>query len=395
MQAAVCEDRKYGNREGRADMLDLSEVRGRIDQIDRMLVTLFRQRMDVCRDVAEFKIDTGKKVLDKARERQKLETLGAMAQTEFEKHGITEMFTQIMAISRKLQYQIMSDRGITEKVPFEPVEEIRRDGVTAVYQGVPGAYSHAAMLQYFGDDVKNFHVPNFEAAMKAAAEGEADYAVLPIENSSAGQVGDVYDLLMKYDTTIVGEVYLPVSHCLLGLPGADPEKIRTVYSHPQGLMQCAGFLNAHPQWQQIGQANTAMAAQKVVSEKDPTCAAIASALAAKLYGLEVLNEHISNSTTNTTRFIVVTAKKQYRADAKKVSICFEIQHESGSLYNMLSHMIYNNLNMTKIESRPLPDRPFEYRFFVDFEGNLSDPAVENALLGIREEAQNLKILGNY
>ena len=113
------------------------------------------------------------------------------------------------------------------------------------------------------------------------------------------------------------------------------------------------------------------------------------------YGLEVLNEHISNSTTNTTRFIVVTAKKQYRADAKKVSICFEIQHESGSLYNMLSHMIYNNLNMTKIESRPLPDRPFEYRFFVDFEGNLSDPAVENALLGIREEAQNLKILGNY
>lgn len=376
-------------------MLDLSEVRGRIDQIDQKLVRLFHQRMEVCREVAEFKMDHGKKVLDKKRETEKLQTLGDMAADEFERHGITEMFTQIIAMSRKLQYQIMAQRGITQKLPFEPAEQIATDGVTVVFQGVPGAYSHAAMLQFFGDAVNSFHVPNFEAAMKAVAEKKADYAILPIENSSAGQVGDVYDLLMKYDNTIVGETYLPVSHCLLGLPESCMEGITAVYSHPQGLMQCVGFLNGHPQWQQISQANTAMAAMKVVEEKDPSKAAIASELAAKLYGLKILAAGVNDNKTNTTRFIIVASKKQYQTAARKVSICFEIAHESGSLYNTLSHIIYNNLNMTKIESRPIPDKPFEYRFFVDFEGNLGEAAVENALYGIMEEAKSLKILGNY
>ncbi|MBQ8639078.1 MAG: prephenate dehydratase [Lachnospiraceae bacterium] len=376
-------------------MLDLNEVRGRIDQIDNSLVELFRKRMEVCREVAEFKIGTGKKVLDRQREIQKLETLGGLAQNDFEKHGITEMFTQIMAMSRKLQYQMMAEHGIVEKLPFGAVDDVKKEQVKVVFQGVEGAYSHAAMLQYFGDCTESFHVPNFEAAMKAVADGEADYAVLPIENSSAGQVGDVYDLLIKYDNTIIGETYLSVNHCLLGLPGADISQIKTVYSHPQGLMQCVGYLNSHADWQQISQPNTAMSAQKVVEEKDRTKAAIASRLAAKLYGLEILAEDVNDNQSNTTRFIIVTREKQYPRDARKVSICFEIAHESGSLYNTLSHIIYNNLNMTKIESRPIADRPFEYRFFVDFEGNLGDAAVENALFGIQEEVKNLKILGNY
>ena len=231
--------------------------------------------------------------------------------------------------------------------------------------------------------------------MKAVANKEADFGVLPLENSSAGQVGDVYDLLTRYDNTIVGEYYLPVRHCLLGLQGADIDKIQTVYSHPQGLMQCGKFLNEHSSWQQISQANTAMAAQKVIKENNPKTAAIASETAAKLYGLEILEEGINDNKTNTTRFIIVSRKKCYRRDASKISIMFEIPHESGSLYTILSHMIYNDLNMTKIESRPIPEQPFEYRFFVDFEGNLADAAVENAILGIKEEAARLKILGNY
>lgn len=231
--------------------------------------------------------------------------------------------------------------------------------------------------------------------MKAVANKEADFGVLPLENSSAGQVGDVYDLLTRYDNTIVGEYYLPVRHCLLGLKGADIDKIQTVYSHPQGLMQCGKFLNEHSSWQQISQANTAMAAQKVIKENNPKTAAIASETAAKLYGLEILEEGINDNKTNTTRFIIVSRKKCYRRDASKISIMFEIPHESGSLYTILSHMIYNDLNMTKIESRPISEQPFEYRFFVDFEGNLADAAVENAILGIKEEAARLKILGNY
>lgn len=376
-------------------MLDLSESRAQIDVIDKEITRLFQKRIDVCRDVAAYKIQNNKKVLDKTRENQKLEVLSKLAEDSFKEHGICDLFTQVMAICRKRQYQIMKEEGVAQPVPFDCVDEIDKTNATVVFQGVEGAYSHAASMAYFGDLATYFHVPNFEEVMKAVANKEADFGVLPLENSSAGQVGDVYDLLTRYDNTIVGEYYLPVRHCLLGLKGADIDKIQTVYSHPQGLMQCGKFLNEHSSWQQISQANTAMAAQKVIKENNPNTAAIASETAAKLYGLEILEEGINDNKTNTTRFIIVSRKKCYRKDASKISVMFEIPHESGSLYTILSHMIYNDLNMTKIESRPIPEQPFEYRFFVDFEGNLADAAVENAILGIKEEAARLKILGNY
>ena len=376
-------------------MLDLSESRAQIDVVDKEITRLFQKRIDVCRDVAAYKIQNNKKVLDKTRENQKLEALSKLAEDGFKEHGICYLFTQVMAICRKRQYQIMKEEGVAQPVPFDCVDEIDKTNATVVFQGVEGAYSHAASMAYFGDLAIYFHVPNFEEVMKAVANKEADFGVLPLENSSAGQVGDVYDLLTRYDNTIVGEYYLPVRHCLLGLKGADIDKIQTVYSHPQGLMQCGKFLNEHSSWQQISQANTAMAAQKVIKENNPKTAAIASETAAKLYGLEILEEGINDNKTNTTRFIIVSRKKCYRRDASKISIMFEIPHESGSLYTILSHMIYNDLNMTKIESRPIPEQPFEYRFFVDFEGNLADAAVENAILGIKEEAARLKILGNY
>ena len=376
-------------------MLDLSESRAQIDVIDKEITRLFQKRIDVCRDVAAYKIQNNKKVLDKTRENQKLETLSQLAEDGFKEHGIQDLFTQVMAICRKRQYQIMKEEGVVQPVPFAPVDAIEKKNAKVVFQGVEGAYSHAASMSYFGESAEYFHVPNFEEVMKAVTQGEADFGVLPLENSSAGQVGDVYDLLTRYDNTIVGEYYLPVRHCLLGLKGANINEIQTVYSHPQGLMQCAKFLNEHAGWQQISQANTAVSAQKVIKENNPKTAAIASATAAKLYGLEILEEGINDNKANTTRFIIVCNKKIYCRQASKISIMFEIPHESGSLYTILSHMIYNNLNMTKIESRPIPEQPFEYRFFVDFEGNLADAAVENALLGISEEVVRLKILGNY
>lgn len=376
-------------------MLDLSESRAQIDVIDKEITRLFQKRIDVCRDVAAYKIQNNKKVLDKTRENQKLEALSQLAEDGFKEHGIQDLFTQVMAICRKRQYQIMKEEGVAQPVPFAFVDAIEKEHARVVFQGVEGAYSHAASMAYFGESAEYFHVPNFEEVMKAVAQGGADFGVLPLENSSAGQVGDVYDLLTRYDNTIVGEYYLPVRHCLLGLKGADINEIQTVYSHPQGLMQCAKFLNEHSDWQQISQVNTAVSAQKVIKENNPKTVAIASATAAKLYGLEILEEGINDNKTNTTRFIIVCSKKIYCKQASKISIMFEIPHESGSLYTILSHMIYNDLNMTKIESRPIPEQPFEYRFFVDFEGNLADAAVENALLGIDEEAARLKILGNY
>jgi chorismate mutase/prephenate dehydratase len=260
---------------------------------------------------------------------------------------------------------------------------------------VEGAYSHAAMCTYFGRDVNCYHVKKFRDAMVAIAEGAADYAVLPIENSSAGIVADNYDLLVNFENYIVGEQIVKCEHCLVGLPGTKLSEIKRVYSHQQALSQCEEYLDGHREWQLIPYDNTARAAKKVAEEGDRSQAAVASRFAAEIFGLEVLQEHIYYNDANSTRFLIVTNQRVFRRDAKKISICFELPHQSGSLYNILSHFIYNNLNMTNIESRPITGRNWEYRFFVDFDGNLGDSAVKNALRGIREEAINMKILGNY
>ncbi len=376
-------------------MLDLNEIRSRIDKIDQQMVALFEERMAACREVAQFKIATGKPVLDREREKQKISALRAQAHDQFNARSVEELFTQIMAMSRKMQYQLLAEHGSGPKIPFEAVDGLKKEHVRVVFQGVEGAYSQAAMNQYFGDEIDSYHVPAWRDAMAQVQEGKADFAVLPIENSSAGMVADVYDLLMEYDNAIVGECYLKVEHALLGLPGASMEDIRVVYSHPQGLMQCARYLDQHRDWKRISLANTALSARKVVTDGDKSQAAIASETAGKIHGLAPLDTCINDNKENTTRFIIVAAQQIYRKDAGKISICFEIAHESGSLYNTLSHMIFNNLNMTKIESRPIPRRNWEYRFYVDFEGNLSDPAVQNALLGLNQETGMLKILGNY
>ena len=200
---------------------------------------------------------------------------------------------------------------------------------------------------------------------------------------------------MNFENYIVGEQIVKCEHALIGLPGTKLEEIKTVYSHPQALAQCAEYLERHPKWRQIPYDNTALAVKKVAEDGDCTQAAVGSKFAAELFGLEVLAENIYFNKKNSTRFIIVTNQRIFRKGANKISICFETPHSSGSLYDMLSHIIYNNLNMNNIESRPIPGKNWEYRFFVDFEGNLNDGAVKNALRGIREEAINMKILGNY
>ena len=374
--------------------MDLQVLRGRIDEIDSQIVQLYEDRMDVCKQVAEFKIETGKKVFDRKREQEKLETVKTLTHNDFNSHGIEELFEQIMSMSRKLQYQLLAEKGSLGKLPFISVDELDTQKARVVFQGAEGAYSQAAMMQYFGDQVNSFHVDSFRDAMSAIDEGSADFAVLPIENSTAGVVTEIYDLLVEYENYIVGEQIIQIEHCLLGVEGTQLSDIQTVYSHPQSLMQSARYLSTHD-WKQISMQNNAFAAKKVAADGDKTQAAIAGEHAGRIYGLEVLQKGVNDSEENSTRFIIVTNQKIFRKDAKKISICFEVPHESGSLYHMLSHFIYNNLNMTKIESRPIEDRNWEYRFFIDFEGNLADSAVKNALRGLRDEARNMKILGNY
>ena len=374
--------------------MDLLECRNKLDVIDKQIVKLFEERMDICGKVAETKIASGKAVYDAEREKQKLDAVSAMADSEFNQVAVRELFSQMMSISRKYQYSILAEHGRALKLGFERLDKLPMDGVRVVHQGVEGAYSHAAALQYFGENASIYHVAHFEDAMKEVQLGNADYAVMPIENSSAGAVIDMYDLLTRYDNYIVAETFLPVEHALLGVPGAKFSDIKTVFSHPQALMQCSQFLNDNG-FKQISVENTAVAAKRVVEEGDKTQAAVASEIAGKLYGLELLKPAIQNNQGNTTRFIILANRKVYQKNAGKISLCFELPHTSGSLYNMLGNFIFNHVNMMMIESRPIPGRNWEYRFFVDIEGNLQDAGVKNALRGIGAEALNFKILGNY
>lgn len=375
--------------------MDLLELRKEIDEIDEQIVSLYERRMDISRQVAEYKISTGKKVFDKEREEAKLQAVKALTHNAFNSHGIEELFEQIMSMSRKLQYRLLTERGSLNKLPFIAVTSLEQEKARVVFPGAEGAYTQAAMQEYFGATINSFHVETFRDAMIAIDEGSADFAVLPIENSTAGIVSEIYDMLVEFETYIVGEQIIQIEHCLMAVPGTKLEEIKTVYSHPQSLMQSARFLQEYPKWQRISMHNNAFAAQKVAQDQNKTQAAIASAYAAKTYGLEVLRQGVNDSKMNSTRFIIVCNQKIFLEQAKKVSICFEVAHESGSLYHMLSHFIYNNLNMSKIESRPIEGRNWEYRFFIDFEGNLADSAVKNALRGLRDEARNMKILGNY
>lgn len=374
--------------------MDLLELRNELDGIDKQIVELYEKRMNVCGQVAEYKIETGKRVFDKEREKQKLEAVRALTHNDFNAYGVTELFEQIMAMSRKLQYRLLAEHDSVGKLSFSKVDHFNTSKCRVVFQGAEGAYSQAAMIQYFGEGVNCFHVDTFRDAMLAIDEGSADFAVLPIENSSAGIVSEIYDLLVEFENYIVGEQIIPINHCLLGCAGTKISDIKTVYSHAQSLMQSAHYLQEKG-WQQISMKNNAFAAQKVAEDKNPTEAAIASEYAAKVYGLEILEKGVNDLKENSTRFIIITNQKVFSKDASKISLCFEVNHESGALYHALSHLIYNGLNMTKIESRPLEGRNWEYRFFVDFEGNMEDSAVKNALRGLREETRNMKILGNY
>lgn len=376
-------------------METLEELRKRLDEIDNQIVNLYEQRMEICAHVGEYKIQTGKKVLDRQREKEKLENVAGKASNPFNKKGVTELYEQLMSMSRKLQYEQLVKAGALGRLPFIQVDSLDADQARVVFPGTEGAYSEAAMKRYFGENCNSFYVRTFREAMEAIEDGAADFAVLPIENSTAGAVDEMYDLLVEFENYIVGETVIPIRHTLSGLPGASLKDVKTVYSKGVALMQATHFLDAHSSWQRINVANTAIAAKKVVEDQDPSQAAVCSAYAAKVHGLQVLVDNINDNEHNSTRFIVVTNQKIFLKHASKISICLEVSHESGSLYRVLSHFIYNDLNMTKIESRPIEGRDWEYRFFIDFEGNMADGAVKNAIRGLREECRNLRILGNY
>ena len=377
-------------------MDELQTLRQSIDEIDRQLVELFCRRMDVTRRVGEYKRERGISVLDQARERQVLQNKGELAGDELRPAAIT-LYQTILALSRR-QQRDLANRGADNpgvKRWREARDSAREpvDSPRVVYQGVPGAYSEQACLNFFGEGVNTAGLEQFEDCFLALREGRADYAVLPIENSSTGAIRQIYDLLTQYECYMVGETTVRVEHCLLAPKGASLDTITHVYSHEQGLFQCERYLNAHPNWKQVPQADTAGSAQMVARSGDATKAAICSARAAELYGLEILARAINHNTQNTTRFVVVSPRLELRPGADKISTLFVLPHEAGSLHEVLTVFNVHGLNLVKLESRPLPERSWEYMFFLEFTGAPDDPAVGDALHELAQTTGEFRVLG--
>lgn len=360
-------------------MRDLKEVRVDINEVDQKLSELFDQRMQLAKEVAIYKQAHDLPIFDRAREEQVLENrLKDFPNRDGDFLEATRVFYQtLMDLSKKAQLKLIDQPS------------------KAGYFGVPGSFTHEAFMQMFGEEMPSVSYQSCEEIFQALANKEIRYGVLPVENSLTGIINDVYDLLGEYDFYIVKECTIPIQQNLLGIPGSTMEEIREVYSHPQGFAQSAEFLSRFPDWQLIPYYNTAISAEMVAKEQKRSKACIAGRSSAKLYGLEVLQEGIQDHDQNFTRFVVISTNMQASADADKISLYFTLEHKPGSLFGALEEFSKQNLNLQRIESRPIKGRVWEYGFFVDIEGNLEDPSVIQALKGVREHCHSWKILGNY
>ena len=262
--------------------------------------------------------------------------------------------------------------------------------------GARGAYTYEAMEKQFGNREKEvIFCPLFEDVVKAVREGQADYGVVPMENSSTGGITEVYDLIQHYDCAIVGEQMVKIEHVLLGVPGATLDDIDTVYSHPQGFAQCREFFMEKRNWKQQPYFSTAQSAEKVAREGKKNQAAVASRMDGRLYGLQVLKDTIAFNSSNYTRFFIIGPAMEIADDADKITLVLSVRHEPGALYHVLGYFFYGGMNMTHLESRPIKGKPFEYFFHIDVTGRLKDPANAQTLKGIESMSTYFKILGNY
>lgn len=380
-------------------MSELLELRAQIDEIDAQMIALFEKRMDVTRRVGEYKKEHDLPVLDRQREAEVLAKKEAMLKNKYLKTEVKDFFGSIMAISRRQQRGLIADESRLEKFrAYQDVVRGAREPVKAPrvwYQGVAGAYAEEAAALFFGAETQRRSAATWRELFELLEKDEADYIVVPIENNSTGSINAVYDLLAEYGAYVVGEQIVKVDHCLSVLPGTALSDITDVYSHEQGFFQSEEYLAAHGPWTRHAVLNTAAAAQLVAEGGDKTKAAICSRHAAELYGLTVLSAPINSSKDNFTRFFIVSKTMELRPGSNKISLMFTLPHEPGTLNNILGILAVHQMNMLRLESRPMAGKGWEYRFFVDVEGDLRDEALGSILYEIVENTLTLGILGNY
>ncbi len=366
--------------------MDLGEIRSQIDDIDRQLSTLFQRRMALSVAVSEYKRQNNLPVLDMGRERAVIAAAEASAEDENLKPGLRRFFEGIMAESRLLQQNALL-ASHDDRPAFPTVESV-------AYLGPEGSFSHEALGRHFGPDARTVPFVSFEDAVEAVTRGQCRYGILPVENSLTGGVFAVTDLLAKGSVRIVGETVMPVRHCLLAVPGAVASDIRMVLSHPQPLEQCRQFI-LRKGYDTAAFSSTAGAAAEVARREDISVAAIASEQAGKLHGLVPLAHDIQDNPANFTRFAIVSGSDMPFEGADKISAVFVVEHRPGTLYGALRAFADRGINLMNLVSRPVPGSPWQYCFHMDFNGNLTEPAVQEALKEAGENCRSILILGNY
>jgi chorismate mutase/prephenate dehydratase len=369
---------------------DLAALRKSLDDIDAVLVSALGERARLARQIARVKADGDGPVRDADRETALLQHRSAVG----ERLGLDPAFV------RRIFREILDDSVRRQHDALQTRETDVEQEIRVAFQGTEGAYGHQAALQHFAVAQRPIGFkayPTFRAMLEAVIEGHVDRAMLPIENTTAGSVYESYDLLLRFNLSLVGEEIVDVRHCLLGVADVPLESLRRIHSHPQALSQCSEFLAGLPQCEGVSAANTALAAQHVKALNDPSEAAIASEEAGSHFGLHVLKRDIANQPVNYTRFVVVSATP-VECDpriAAKVSMVLSTRHEHGALVRCLNVIADEGLNVTKLESRPRPGTPWEYVFYVDVEGHESSPRMQAALAGLAARTVFLKVLGCY
>jgi len=373
-------------------MENLDDYRKSIDELDKKITELFEKRMDIVLKVAEYKKKNGVPIFDKSRESEVIQKNIGYLKNEDYIEETRKFFTRLMETARELESR-KTKENLNEYELTKPQSTFRKDKIG--FYGVRGSFSEEAMIKYFGENKEAKDYEEFENVFAAVKTGDIDYGVIPIENSSTGAISDVYDLLYKYEFYILGEVCIRVNQNLVGIKGTTLETITEIYSHPQGFGQSTEFLKSGNDWKLIPFHSTATSAKLINDLNDNSKAAIASKRVASIYNLEVIKENINNQSENFTRFIVIGRQLEENSKANKVSVVFSLDDEAGTLYKLLSHFAENNINMIKIESRPMKHGPWKYFLYVDFEGNLYSDEVSKALSLIQQNSLYFKMLGAY
>lgn len=377
--------------------MEISELRQQIDCIDKEMLALFEKRMQVSAKIAEYKRQNKLPVYDGKREREKIAKVTEEASLEMRDYAKNFM-TELMDFSKCYQRENLQTKDeLTEQIEkaIENSDKMLPESPLVACQGVEGAYSqiatdrifHAPNIMYFG---------NFEGVFAAVDKGLCQYGVLPVENSTAGSVNQIYDLMMKYNFYIVRGLRLKVDHNLLVNPGTKKSDIKEIFSHEQAIAQCSEYLKQFSSDVKITVCeNTAMAAKKVAESGRNDAAALSSRFCANLYGLKLLEKSVQNRDNNYTRFICISKKLEILPGADKTSVMMVIGHKPGELYKVLSKFYMLGVNLTKLESRPIAERDFEFMFYFDLETSVYSEKFIRLISELNEKCEEFKYLGSY